>query len=113
MTPEERILQRFDEYFQNATPEEIAKEVAVINALNNEGITYEEYIYHLNQSKRMRIDKQPAPKESGPYMVSDHGTHIWTPATYNAVKKEWQAFSTFHPDGWYVIPEPDLWMDKE
>lgn len=60
----------------------------------------------------MTIDKQPHPNESGPYMVSDHGSNTWGAAFYDHLKMSWRAWSPFSPgDGWGDIPDPDLWMN--
>ena len=48
MKSEDEILKMFDAYFENASIEEINKEVALINNLGFEGVTFEEYLSGLN-----------------------------------------------------------------
>jgi hypothetical protein len=59
----------------------------------------------------MTTDKQDSPNESGPYMVSDFDSNIWTPATYDAAANIWMQYSPFSGgNGWYEISAPDKWM---
>jgi len=48
MTNEEKILELFENYFSNASTLELNEDVAQINVLGNEGVTFEEYVEHLN-----------------------------------------------------------------
>ena len=48
MTNEEKILELFENYFSNASTLELNENVAQINVLGNEGVTFEEYVEYLN-----------------------------------------------------------------
>lgn len=49
MSPEDEILQLLEEYFKNATQDEIKKDVDYINSLGTTGVTFDEYLNALNR----------------------------------------------------------------
>jgi len=48
MNNEEDILKAWDDHFSKLSPEEIEKDVEIINGIGTVGVSYEEYLHILN-----------------------------------------------------------------
>lgn len=59
MNFENKILELFDDYFKSAPKEEIERDIAYINSIGMNGVSFEEYIVELNvvTSCNLKISK--------------------------------------------------------
>jgi len=55
MNNEDKILELFDNYFRSAPSEEVEKDLAYINSIGFEGISFEEYVGILNTSTSFNL----------------------------------------------------------